>query len=154
MSLGFVLNAGAAEVDLALTKTADKTNVVEGDYVIFTVTVVNEGDFPASGTKIQDLIPLGMTLVGGLAVEGSYNGLSGEWVPQASGNPTPGELDQFEAATLVFYARVNSGTAGTSITNRASVVSVSPMDSNPTNDTAEAVVMVEARGAYLLVLKQ
>jgi len=120
--------------DLAVIKSVDDPNPQEGDAVTFTVTVENQGDFPASDITINDLTPPGLTFVIASVVDGSYNEGTGDWEPP--------DLDVSDTATLVFIATVDEGTVCTCITNTATVTAVTPADPNSANDTASAEVCV------------
>ncbi len=52
----------ALQPDLSLTKVADKTTVKRGDTVVYTLTLTNESDVAATGIKVTDQLPSGVTL--------------------------------------------------------------------------------------------
>src|SRR5690606_14523453 len=115
-------------VDLAVTKAVDDPTPGEGQQVIFTITVTNEGPDDASNVVYRDLIPAGLTYVSHDASQGTYDPVSGEWVL--------GDLADGASATLTVTAIVNPGTAGEIVTNTVTLVSSSSNDTISTNNCA------------------
>jgi uncharacterized repeat protein (TIGR01451 family) len=124
--------------DLVVTKTVDDTSPHEGDTIEYTVTVTNNGSDRATGVQVTDLLPAGLTFVSGSATQGSYDEPSGLW--------DVGSLAVGESAVLHIRATVNSGTAGTTITNRASVSAADQTDRDPGDDAASASADVASAG--------
>ncbi len=58
VSFAIQQDACAPKIDLAISKTADKTTYVTGDEVTFTLTVTNQGDVKATNVVIRDYIKL------------------------------------------------------------------------------------------------
>ena len=115
--------------DLALTKQlADGTNaadVLAGDTVTFTLTVVNQGDVAATQIWLVDYIPTGLTLAdadwsetGGLAMLNT---------------PLPGPLAGGDSDTVDITFTVDAGAAGT-IDNFAEIASALDGDGNAVTD--------------------
>lgn len=129
--------------DLAVTKTADRAEVGEGQLVLFTVTVENVGATTATEIQVLDLLPEGL-----LPSEWSVE--PGEWDPE-TGLWDVGPLVDGSLGTLEIYAVPESGTAGSTLVNEASLVSSDPSDTNPENDTGEAAV--DILGVDLAVFK-
>ncbi|WML91531.1 SdrD B-like domain-containing protein [Thiothrix lacustris] len=48
--------------DLKLEKISDKSDAKRGDTVVYTLTLTNESDVDATGVKVEDNLPTGMTL--------------------------------------------------------------------------------------------
>ena len=122
-----------AQADLAVDKTVDVPNPNPGELVDFTVTVTNNGPSAARLIEVTDLLPSGVTYDsdnGG----GDYDSATGLW--------TVGTLPPSGSATLVITATVDAGTAGTSITNTATITHSDRPDPDPTNDTDSATIDV------------
>lgn len=64
--------------DLSLTKSVDLATPDPGDSVIFTLAVLNDGPGDASGVKVRDLLPNGLTFVTDDGA-GSYDPVTGIW---------------------------------------------------------------------------
>ena len=125
--------------DLTVTKTVDDDSPAEGDTLTYVVSVTNGGPDDATGVEITDALPTGLTFVSATASQGSYHASTGAW--------SVGSLVVGETAGLQIRARVDGGTAGTTVTNRALVSAVDQGDPTPGDDDATApVVVVEAAG--------
>jgi uncharacterized repeat protein (TIGR01451 family) len=127
---------GAA--DLTLTKTVDDASPREGDTVTYTVSVTNGGPDDATSVEVTDDLAAGLTFVSASATQGSYRA--------STGVCSVGALAVGETAGLEILARVDVGTAGTTIPNRALVSAVDQRDRTPGDDAATAPVVVEAAG--------
>ncbi len=113
--------------DLAVTKGVDDPTPVEGSTITYTVTVTNNGPATATVIQIADALPLGVTYVSDTPTQGSYDSISGDWIV--------GSLANSASATLTIQATVDAGTAGSTITNTASVSFLSQSDPNASNDS-------------------
>jgi uncharacterized repeat protein (TIGR01451 family) len=112
-----------AQPDLSVTKSVDDNTPQEGQSVTFTVTVTNSGSGDATLVTVTDLLPAGLTYVSDVPSQGSYVSGTGVWTVGTV--PAPG------SATLQIVATVNAGTAGTTITNTATLTTSSPTDPTP-----------------------
>ncbi len=65
-------------VDLSLSKSVDKTNVLRGDSVVYTLSVHNAGADDASGVQVRDKLPDTLQFLHASPV-GEYNPLTGVW---------------------------------------------------------------------------
>jgi uncharacterized repeat protein (TIGR01451 family) len=128
----------AGESDLAVTKTVDDANPEEGQIVAYTVTVSNGGPDDATGVQVTDLLPSGLAFVSADASQGAYDPGSGVW--------TVGDVAVGGSATLSIRARVEQGTAGTSITNGAAVSAVEQADPTPDDGSDTAPVVIAGTG--------
>lgn len=106
----------------------------QGGTQAFTLFVTNFGPYPATSIFIQDVLPTGVTYVGHSTASGSYSPENSLW--------NLGSLGIGSAASLTINVQVNDGTAGSTITNRTSVYSLTQGDLNPTNDSASATFRV------------
>ena len=131
------------DADLVTGKTVDNNAPNEGDTIIYTLTLTNNGPAQATNLSITDLLPAGVTYVsddGGAA----YNSGTGLW--------TIGTLNNGATATLNITATVDAGTSGTTITNTITVVSADQTDSNTTADDPSEDITV-GNGADLVTGK-
>jgi uncharacterized repeat protein (TIGR01451 family) len=122
-----LLGTGASDpilgIDLAVTKTVDDATPTEGDTIVYTVTVVNNGPADATAVTVDDILPTGVTYVSDDS-SGAYNAGTGVW--------TVGNLVDDASATINITATVDQGTAGSTITNTA--CSDYEEDAEPAND--------------------
>jgi uncharacterized repeat protein (TIGR01451 family) len=119
-------------VDLQVSKTVDNATPAEGQQVIFTVTVTNNGPDPATTILIADTLPAGLSLSGSSASQGSYDGT----------NWAVGSLAPTANATLTITAQVDVGTSGSTITNTANIPATAEYDPNGSNNTASVDITV------------
>jgi uncharacterized repeat protein (TIGR01451 family) len=124
--------------DLTVTKIVDDASPAEGDTLSYVVTVTNGGPDDATGVEVTDTLPAGLAFVSSIPSQGSYQAATGIW--------TVGALAVGETAALQIRARVDDGTAGTTLTNRALVSAADQGDPTPSDDAATAPVVVEAAG--------
>ena len=126
------------DADLAVTKSVDNANPSEGDTVIYTVTVTNNGPLDATNVSVTDLLPTG------LSYSDDDAAASGTTYDSASGLWTLGTLPSGQTATLQLTATLNAGTGGSTLTNMASVSALDQTDPVPGNDSAAVDVSVAA----------
>ncbi|MNK66258.1 hypothetical protein D3C87_855740 [compost metagenome] len=66
-------NVSLKQADLELTKTVTPTSAAAGDQVAFTINVLNRGPGNGTGVAVQDVIPVGYTLIpGSVSAGGTY----------------------------------------------------------------------------------
>ncbi|MCS5491194.1 DUF7507 domain-containing protein, partial [Algoriphagus limi] len=130
--------------DIALTKTVNGSVFNVGSPIIYTLTLTNNGPFQAAGFSVQDQLPAGITFVSSSATLGSYSNTTGVW---SFGTNT---LASGASASLTINATVNANTAGFTITNNATAVSVQG-GNNTANDNASATFKVS--GADIALTK-
>lgn len=119
------------ETDLQVTKSVDNNRPNVGQTVTFTVNVKNNGPDGATGVRILDKLPAGLTLDSIVAPPGTtYNKTTGVWVI--------GDIANGATVTLLIKAKM---TATTAVTNTASVKFSKECDDNAANDTASATVI-------------
>lgn len=82
-----------SDVDLAITKTVNNANPDDGDNVVFTITVTNNGPSAASDIVVSDLLQSGFVFVSASASVGSYDGITGEWEIPALANGASATLN-------------------------------------------------------------
>jgi uncharacterized repeat protein (TIGR01451 family) len=92
--------APAQNVDLEVTKVADKANVKSGDTVRYTITVTNKGPGSATGVELTDQLPAGITYQATHSTsQGTYDHSTGIWAV--------GSLAKDATATLEIDVTVN-----------------------------------------------
>ncbi len=119
--------------DLALSKTVDNATPTEGDTLVYSITLTNNGPNTASAIVVTDLLPAGLTYVSHSG--GTYVSATGQWAITS--------LASGASSTLAITATVNSGTAGTTITNSAAITAQSGVDPVSTNNSASISLVVQ-----------
>jgi uncharacterized repeat protein (TIGR01451 family) len=120
--------------DVGVRKSVDRSGPMEGDTVIFTITVTNNGPRIATGIEVTDQLPSGVTYSTHSADRGAYDTVSGIW--------TVGTLNVDAEASLSLTATVDGGTKGTVLTNSAAVTARDLPDPVSANDQDDAVIQV------------
>jgi uncharacterized repeat protein (TIGR01451 family) len=128
------ISAFYCDPDIVIKKTADKTEVLEGDSVTFKITVENFGIDPVTNLIVSDVMPSGFTLVSASPTLGSWT--DPNW---SVGTLSAGEL---ESITIVATANeLPSNTEAETFTNTATHTQ-DQVDSNFTEDSPTANVTV------------
>jgi uncharacterized repeat protein (TIGR01451 family) len=124
--------------DLSLTKTVDKARPIIGDIVTYTITVLNSGPSDATGVKVIDVLPAGVTYVNSNASAGSFDSNTSIW--------TIGGVAS--SATVSLQIRVIVTTAG-GVTNTAEVGASdqvdpdsAPNNHNPNEDDQASAAII------------
>ena len=97
-----------------------------GDTITFTVTLTNNGPDDATGVRVADLLPPGLTFVSANPSQGIYLPASGVWIV---GTVTTGAPQ-----TLVLTVRVDTPDAQT---NTATISAADQFDPNTGNNTRQ-----------------
>ncbi|MCP3937732.1 MAG: DUF2341 domain-containing protein, partial [Actinomycetia bacterium] len=127
--------------DLALTKTVDDSTPTEGDTVVYTVVLDNNGPSATTNVTVTDLLPGGVTYVSDVPTTGSYISGTGVW--------TVGSMANGASETLTITTTVDPGTATTTIVNTASVSASDLSDPTPGNDSDGANITVQTANLTL-----
>ena len=98
----------------------------------FTVTVTNAGPASATGVRVSDVLPAGLSFVSATASQGTYTAATGVWNVGTVTTATP--------ATLTLTATVVSAGA---ITNTASITAADQFDPTSANSSASAAVTAQ-----------
>ncbi len=121
--------------DLAIVKTADPSVAVEGQQVVFTMDVTNNGPSLARDVVVEDTLPISLTYVSDSA------GCDTSGLPTLS--CMLGDLAAGASTSFDITATVEAGLAGRSATNTATVqLTGGGSDPDPSNDTDDAIVVV------------
>ena len=128
--------------NLSITKTANNTAPSVGGTVRFTITVANNGTYPATNVIVTDALPTGtwssVAVVSTSQGTTSYNGSLLTWDIGTIPYPGPGNT-----VTLVVDATLAAGvTSGTSVTNTATISQVDQTDPQPDDDSASVTLVV------------
>ncbi len=129
--------------DLSLSKIVSDATPPEGATVSYTVGVQNTGPAAATVVQLMDLLPAGVTFVSANPGQGTYDPLSGDWFV--------GNLAAGATANLVLQVNVDSGTAGTTISNTVTVDFLSQTDPNAGNDIASVDISPAGSPTILIV---
>ncbi|WP_207433074.1 T9SS type A sorting domain-containing protein [Sabulibacter ruber] len=119
--------------DLQVTNTVAEGPYYNGQKTTFTVTVKNNSTDAATGVKIEDVLPAGLTLVSATPSVGNYDPATGIW--------TLG-TDLLAGATQSMVLTVKP-TNGATYTTTASVKAANEYDSNAANNSATAQISVQ-----------
>jgi uncharacterized repeat protein (TIGR01451 family) len=119
-------------VDLELTQSASNINPKIGDNVTFTLTLTNKSSSIASGIKITDILPAGLSYISNTPDQGSFNSQSGVW--------DVGNIRDGLVVKLEIIAKVTASTG--KIINNASITAVSEKDPNINNNQASTSITV------------
>jgi len=130
-------------IDLAVTKTVDQPAPATNDLVAYRIVLTNLGPDIATGVRLYDALPAGISYVSFGASSGSYNNVSGIW--------TVGTVAVSGSAALTITGRVDAGTGGQTLTNSVWVLGADQGDTNALNNTSSVPVTVV--GADLAVTK-
>ena len=142
-----------------LPETVDSTGpAMPGDYMLYKVNLKNNGPAVASGLSVKDSLPSGVEYVSSEAricqtagatpcanatpVTGAdYDPTNSTWQAVASGDPDV-TLNVGGTETLYVLVKVKDGTAGSTISNTASLGDFDQIDSNRANNTSTATFTV------------
>lgn len=128
------ITATVESADLELTMTHSPAAPAEGQQVVYTLNLKNNGPSTATAISVLDKLPTSLTNVTGTTALGSYNPTTGIW--------TTGPLAPQATATLQINATVATGQRGSTITNIATIQAATPYDYDTTNNSDEIAFTV------------
>jgi uncharacterized repeat protein (TIGR01451 family) len=132
--------------DLGVTKTVNDSTPPEGSTIVYTVVLTNNGPDTATNIQVNDQLPAGVTYVSHSVTDGVYIKASGVWIL--------GSVPNGASRTLTLTATVDAGTAGTTITNTATIAIADQPDGNTANNSDSADIVPETVvGADLAIAK-
>lgn len=120
-------------LDIAVTKQVSPAVILVGQSATFTMTATNRTQVNATNVVLTDILPQGLTLVGQTTSQGTWNTANGTW---SVGGMAAG-------ATVTATLQVTGVQAG-SFTNRIDLTSSVPADTNSSNNSATATLIVQA----------
>jgi uncharacterized repeat protein (TIGR01451 family) len=91
------VDAPGARKETTLTKLVDKPSVKRGELVTYTLTLSNQSNRTATGVKLTDNLPTGVSFVEVIPSQGSFTG--NEW--------EVGTLAANSSATLILKVKVD-----------------------------------------------
>ena len=115
-------------VDLEVAKTADVTEVIQGDTITYTILVANEGPSIATGVSVSDQLPAEVTYVASSADQGAYDATSGIW--------TVGTIPVNDTLALTLTV-VATGAGDACNIAQVNSVNEADVDSDPANDDGD-----------------
>jgi uncharacterized repeat protein (TIGR01451 family) len=132
-STAFVAKIESPGADVAITKTGPVNPVIVGQTLTYTITASNNGPVAATGVKVTDVLPAGVTFVSAAPSAGSCSGTS-------TITCTIGALANGGSATITIAVTPTSVGA---VTNTASI-SADQFDAVGGNNSATIVTTVNA----------
>ncbi len=117
-----------ANVDIGLVMTTSNPNPREGDTLLLTLTVVNHGPDIATNVNITAPLPAGLTYVSDIATQGNWSSSTGVWQISSMAVQSTDVLQR--------TVRVDTGTAGLTLTCVASLSSLGQPDPVASNNVA------------------
>ncbi len=134
------------QTDLSLTQSASASQVVPGTALAYTLTVANNGPSEAFALSVTDLLPPTVTFISCTATGGGVCSGTGNDRTVSFSSLAPGA-----SAVITLAVTVNNTAGGGAITNLASVNALTS-DVNLSNNTATAIVTVQANAPTLTSL--
>ena len=107
---------------------------LEGETVVFDITVSNNGPGTATNARLTDLLPAGLTYDSHGATQGLYDPVTGNWAI--------GEMVSSSVATLSLAATVDVGQTGNDITNSATAAVSDLFDPTAAGDSLDVSLSI------------
>lgn len=120
-------------LDIAVTKQVSPAVILVGQWSTFTMTATNRTQVNATNVRLTDILPQGLTLVAQTTSQGNWNTTNGVW---DVGNMAAG-------ATVTATLQVTGNQVG-SFTNRIDLTDSVPNDTDSSNNSATATLIVQA----------
>ncbi|WP_158563280.1 DUF7927 domain-containing protein [Chitinophaga silvatica] len=138
------------DIDLSVTKTADKSAVKAGEAVNYTITIQNKG---ISTLKSGEVLGITETLPAGF-IANSYTATGGTYDANAGTFTLSGNLAQNASVTLIVHGIADPATTNTNLVNKVTVAPpVGITDTNPADNTASSAATTISRETDLAVTK-
>jgi gliding motility-associated-like protein/uncharacterized repeat protein (TIGR01451 family) len=129
------LDCNPDPIDLSVEKTADRTEALSGDQVIFNIVISNLTTARVIDIEVEDLLDPDFTYVSHTESLGNYDPDTGTWV-------IPELLDSQEGTLIVIVTVSDELTLFTTLQNTATLVSSVPLDNNSDNNSATVGISV------------
>ncbi|AWK06841.1 hypothetical protein HYN56_22470 [Flavobacterium crocinum] len=129
--------------DLVTEKTVSKSNPSEGETITYSIRVTNNGPSDATGVRLTDILPIGVTYVSNNQ-GADYNYGSGIW--------TIGNLANGVTKVLDINVVINSGSAGKTIVNTTTAAKGDQSDPTTAGDDLTETIIVQ-NGADVVLKK-
>lgn len=126
--------------DLGIAKTVDNPTPSEDEEIVYTLVLTNSGPDVATNIEVTDTLPQGVTFARTSDPIG-YDDGNGTW--------SVSWLDAHDSVELTITAAVDLWTAGSRITNVASITAADQADNVPGNNEDEAAVTVQSADLWL-----
>ncbi len=114
-----------AAADIALSMSVSDAVPREGSTIQITITCLNNGPDIATNVAITDILPSGLTFLSDFATQGNFSTATGVWLIPS--------MSVLSTDVLQITCLVDAGTAGSTLTNTATLtglVEVDPVQSN------------------------
>ena len=119
-----------AVLDLGVLKSVDNPLPFVGETIEYEIVLTNNGPDNATGVEVTDVLPVEVSYVS--HSNGVYSSISHVW--------DVGALAVGGSTTLWIRAEVSHSAGGKVVTNTATITAVDQGDTNPTNNTDDAVI--------------
>jgi uncharacterized repeat protein (TIGR01451 family) len=130
-------NALSPQADLRAKKAVNDAQPNQGQQIVYTIPITNDGPSDAFGLRLVDPLPGGVSYVADSTTQGNYDEATGEW-------SLPGKFLPGESAVLTITALV-SAAPGSGVTNAVtSFTADRPPDPNLGNNTPGATIIVNS----------
>ena len=128
------------DANLITTKSVNNATPLEGDTIVYTITVSNGAGAPVTNVSLTDVLPAGVTYVSDNAA-GAYDSTTGVWTIGDIGVSAPDNV-----ATLNITATVDAGASSLPqpIVNTTTAAAGDLPDTDTTGDDLTAAITVDA----------
>jgi len=122
-----------SDLDLVVSNVVDNPRPNEGENVVFTLILDNQGPARATNISLDDVMPAGLTFVSAVAPAGS-SFIYPTW--------TVAQIEAGEVVNMQVTASVDAGTSGTAITNTVTNITLDQTDTNASPDDLSEIIDV------------
>lgn len=119
---------------LLMDLTVNDSSPPENSLITYTLTLSNVDTANYTGVQVLDILPSGVSFVSASPGVGTYDSSTGIW--------NVASVTSGSSVSMTITARVDLGTAGSTITNNASVISSAPSPVGTNGDDSVSIVPV------------